>query len=543
MRGITPVIAIILLLLMAVAAAGGFYFVYQGFTEEGEESGSTQIEQLGEQSLAQMSIESVAGGRIYVKNVGASDIDLSKATVYVENQPVDVNSSTDTLAERSRAVLKFTQAPSCPSDKCDVRISGAASTSKKVDLEKLSCSSNADCYAGETCEGGVCVEEGGEEAAVCGDGNCDAGEDGESCFADCGPRSLLLGVHDGTGQNCDVHEYLWNGTTYEKGENLTATPVMYMSPAVSFDSQGNALAVGTVGSFSNSDNLEIYASYNSSGSWSEFVNVTQNNDRIDMGLFGYFGFNSSNEAIATWVTGEYTKNLAWASFDGSSWSTPDNITDNSGEFSIGQSPNFAFSPSDTGMAVWESQSPSDDWLNYSYWDGSKWAETGTIVSLEGGLDHSIEFPRVKFNETHAMAVWEKDYDYLGTAPQEVVQWSVWDGSSWSSVENVTDERGNSFLMDLEVDGNGNWLLLVGNDSSTPYWTEWWSWENGWTYEGNLTASDPLGFPYGIAKNENGAVTAFLVPMEGSLTRFSFTTWDGTGWSEPAELEDYACIPM
>jgi len=144
-KGITPVIAIILLLLMAVAAAGGFYFVYQSFSSSGEEAGATQIEALGETSLSQLTIESVAAGKVYVRNVGATDIDATKLTVFVDNVPYEVNLSTSTLAENSRVTFKFTTSPSCAKTKCEVKLSGAASGSKSVEAARLSCSSDGDC--------------------------------------------------------------------------------------------------------------------------------------------------------------------------------------------------------------------------------------------------------------------------------------------------------------------------------------------------------------------------------------------------------------
>ncbi len=528
MRGITPVIAIILLLLMAVAAAGGFYFVYQGFTESGEESGSTQIEQLGEQSLAAIQIESAAGGRIYVKNVGAGDIDLSKTTVYVEERPVRVNRSSDTLAERSREVFKLTEVPGCTAEKCEVKISGAASTSKSVDLAKLLCSSDSDCYSSETCEGGICVES-GEEGTACGDGTCDSGEDGENCFSDCGPRSLL--VPWATPTQTDTHVYEWDGSTFAYSRNLTQTARESVFWHQEYDSQGNALAVG-VDDLNGPSEGEIMWSFYDGSSWTETDNITDN-DRYDIAIIG-FNFNSSDEAIAVWRTAD---DIGWASFDGS-WSPVDNITSNSGSgVRVEGWPAFAFAPGDEGMAVWASQNesgsgPKHAWVNYSFWNDA-WSEPGVIASYEhDSLDHYAAAPVLGFNSTHAMAVWALQYDYV-SGPNQVLQWSAWDGLSWSTAENVTDEL--SELQPYAVEWTGDrWLLLAENGESMPTWSEWFEWSGGWVDQGNLT--EGFGGPL-VTRNENGALNVVIV--QGYVLdhqRLAHLHWEGTGWSGTVEME-------
>ncbi len=544
-KGITPVIAIILLLLMAVAAAGGFYFVYQGFTEEGEESGSTQIESLGEQSLAALQIESAAGGRIYVKNVGASDVDLSKVSVYVENQPVSVNRSSDTLAERSRAVLKFTQPPSCEGD-CEVRISGAASTSRTLDSSKLSCASDADCYSGESCEGGVCVE-GEEEAAVCGDGTCDAGEDGENCYDDCGPQSLLFPVPDvpslppGT---CTLRVFEWNGTTYVGGDDLTDGTQEYWMTDNVFDSDGSGFWVGWAAEVSTSSNWEIATARYDGDSWSSPTNRSDN-DWQDTYLASGLDFNSTGDALLLWGTGtDGGTDAGWASWDGSSWSEQQNITQNPSSTDLIM-PTFAFAPDDSGMAVWATSDGSSDWVNYSLWDGG-WGETGAILSLEDELDQELKLPIVKSNGTHMMAAWIRSYTYMPGDADDVLQWSTWDvseGGPWSPVQNFSDELGTVMLPVMETDKNGDFLFVYSDmtNGALGAWPEWYSWEDGWVLEGNVTDSDPLGFSTHLFKNENDALTLILTTIETGFYEFDVSYWDGTAWTEPADIPGFICI--
>ncbi len=523
MRGITPVIAIILLLLMAVAAAGGFYFVYQGFTEEGEESGSTQIESLGEQSLAQIQIESAAGGRIYVRNVGASDIDLSKSTVYVENQPVSVNRSVDILEEKNRAILKLIELPSCTTERCEVKISGTASASKKIDLSRLVCSSDADCYSSETCEGGICVEE-EVVPAECGDGECSGDEDGESCFEDCGPRKIAIHGLDPSEMEPDIYSFDWNGSAYVRGENVTAnsySDVLYRSK---YDSQGNILGVGHTGA---DENQEV-SWYYYDGSWTT-DNVTTNVWEDNSGLSGC-DFNSSDEAMAVWLTGDARENLAWASFDGSTWTTPINLTSNDASVRMdGPNTDFTFASDDRGVAVWAPSENSWNWVNYSIWDDG-WGQGGHLVELSDQFSHGLGITAARSNSTHVMVAWLLEQEYLSGSYKDVIQWVSWDGSTWSDFQNVTDDLGNMWVFDMQADKDGSWYLAVSNTSSTPSWIEWYSWQNGWVYEGNLT--DEPGYAAALLeRNENGALTATLME-EGTSAINELLYWDGTDWQGP-----------
>ncbi len=531
-RGITPVIAIVLLLLMAVAAAGGFYFVYQGFTESGEESGSTQIEQLGETSLAALQIESAAGGRIYVKNVGAGEVDLSQVSVYVESVPVEVNRSSDTLAERSRAVLKFTQAPACAGGSCEVKISGAASASRTFDSSKLVCSSNAECYSGESCEGGVCVEGEEEEEEEeeqcdwysgpgCGDCECGAGEDGTNCFIDCGPRSLLLYNIDPVGMNTDAYSYDWNGSTYVESENVSsdnAMHVFFFPPE--YDSEGNALSVGLWGGI---DPAAVSWSFFNGTGWSSLQNISDEMSDMEGIPLGW-GFNSSNEAIM--VRGDADgKNVTWASFDGSSWTEQRNITETPLGTSVYKDLDFTFDSQDRGVAAWAS---GGGWVNYSVWDGG-WGAVSPIYDDPPGSAHEIS---LAFNSTHVMAVWTEAYS--SPEPNDVLKWATWDGS-WGPVDNVTDDYLETDKIFLESVGDDVWVLSSTKQLGDPDWIEWAKWDNGWSHQGNLT-EDCIASMFSICKNQNGAVVGTFLAGGPTEVNYRFTHWNGTGWEEPVSFE-------
>ncbi len=541
-RGITPVIAIILLLLMAVAAAGGFYFVYQGFTESGEESGATQIESLGEQSLAAIQIESAAGGRLYVRNVGATDIDLSKSTVYVENQPVEVNRSADTLAEKNRAVLKLIELPGCTAEKCEVKISGAASTSKKIDLAKLLCSSDSDCYAGETCSGGICA--GGE--TDCGNGVCDPGEtssscpadcycgddvcsddeNGLSCFEDCRPLLFPLHEFDPAEGDADIYQFDWNGTTYVKGENVTNNTISDLVTTF-FLHGGEAMALGVTDFMGGSTQEIFYARHD--GSWT--VDNITDNDWKDFDHKVSADYNSTGDVMAAWITGEESdKEVAWASFDGTDWSPVHNHTD----FNNTGMPDIAFAPDDSALLVWASTAPgyAAKWVNYSLWDGSSWTESGSITSATSEVDWFggtlVDFD----SEGNAVAAWVANYPVSGA--EKVIQYSLWDGSSWGQVENVSDSFEELFTTDIVFDANDQCVLISKMEPpDDPKWLRYSLWDgSSWSALSNLTAQDFVG-DGGPLHDDKGNL---VVIAGASGSYMSYTHWDGSSWADYVEME-------
>jgi len=179
------------------------------------------------------------------------------------------------------------------------------------------------------------------------------------------------------------------------------------------------------------------------------------------------------------------------------------------------------------MAVWPSTSGDHDWVNYSEWDNGWGTPDNTILSLEDALSHNIGYGEFDFNGTHGLAVWILGYNYL-SGYNEVIQWSTWDNSSWSTPQNVSDELGEANMLTLEW-ADDRWIFAFLNDSQSPSWFEWYSWENdNWSYEGNLT-SDNENFMLRITQNQNNAVLGVFYDVTASADKW--TSWTGTEWNE------------
>ncbi len=537
-RGITPVIAIILLLLMAVAAAGGFYFVYQGFTESGEESGSTQIEQLGEQSLAAIQIESAAGGRIYVKNVGASDVDLSKVSVYVENQPVSVNRSSDTLAERSRAVLKFTQPPSCEGD-CEVRISGAASTSRTLDSSKLSCSSDSDCYSSESCTDGVCIE--GEDA-LCGDDVCSEGEHGYDCWEDCHLDSFLLPVKASAGGGL-LSQFDWNGTTYDFVENVTESDSLsvssYFSPILL--SNGNHVFSGHYNNLEQNHYSYWYSKYDGS-SWSYPYNLSQEYETAfeEFPHFQSSDVDSAGNVMFTWMHDENVpypnEKLQFSLLVNGVPTAPDNATGWLGA----TNPSFAFAPDDSGLLLYSNYTNVGSnyyKILYRTWDGSSFSSPSLIYNHQEGADlEAGSYPFFSFEENgDAMAVWAA-WNSTNHVSQK---YATYDGSSWTYQGNFEETTPINETFDVparvEQDHLGNFVATAGFLSEAGLSPCYFVYDNGaWSSRKSLPQPTNKIFPHLFKMPDNTLVEVDMdydALMSGDRAIWRWAVWDGDSWSD------------
>lgn len=87
MRAITPIVAIIVLVLMTVAAAGMAYFTITTFQTQTATGAQGGLRTLTETSKTQLKIESVSGGKVYLRNLGSETFE--NPLFYIENRPVN----------------------------------------------------------------------------------------------------------------------------------------------------------------------------------------------------------------------------------------------------------------------------------------------------------------------------------------------------------------------------------------------------------------------------------------------------------------------
>lgn len=518
MKGITPVIAIILLLLMTVAAAGGFYFVYQSFSEKGSSSGTSQMDQLSETAGSAIDIESVGSGKIYVRNVGSTTIDASKITVYVDDVPVAATVSTNSVAEGGRVTITLNETPTCSGTKCKIKIAGAASTSKSVDSDKLA-------------------------TAGCGDGICATDEDGMTCFEDCAPSSLPLTVINLGTNAMNLYEYTWDGSTYNQGSALTSTDDA-VSLNTAFDDDGNGIAMGAVG---DGDTSELIATHYTGSSWSSISeNLTSNTYRDQWGMHMSDFMRNSGDAVALWAAGSTNASTMIYDTDAKTWGDVSNITENYEGFRITDpaiSCKYLAAHGDVCGAIWTSYTSNNQenstWVNGTFYMNDAWGEVNNYTFLNSSGVY--KGPDVDFNSTHILMTWIADYGFE-TYDGEIVDDQVVQ-YMFAPFETQVDGQpifnltglGKFQSTDLILDGNGNWLLIVlnstGGEGPLSAWPEYYTMDAGedtWTYGGNVSSSDSLGYFIAV-KNQNDAIFGSVLISD------TYTYWTGTEWADEVAL--------
>jgi flagellin-like protein len=88
-KAITPVIAIVLLLMMTVAAAGFAYVFLKGTQEEVQKGTGESVEYMIKELSSCMSIDSISGNKIYLRNCGKGVITNDSLSFYIDGVPYE----------------------------------------------------------------------------------------------------------------------------------------------------------------------------------------------------------------------------------------------------------------------------------------------------------------------------------------------------------------------------------------------------------------------------------------------------------------------
>jgi flagellin-like protein len=160
MKAISPIVAIVVLMLMTVAAAGMAYLTITGYQTQSQAGTQGGIETIGTSTRTQVKIESVAAGKIYLRNMGSETFE--NPDFYVEGKPLNVTGPDECLPGKV-CVFTVTENITCIGD-CVLSMGQdmPVGTTVKVEEEEL------------------------EPETICGDGDCDADENTQNCWTDCG---------------------------------------------------------------------------------------------------------------------------------------------------------------------------------------------------------------------------------------------------------------------------------------------------------------------------------------------------------------------
>ena len=184
--------------------------------------------------------------------------------------------------------------------------------------------------------------------------------------------------------------------------------------------------------------------------------------------------NKTGNTIAVWLA-TVNQNGVWAnSFDGTDWGgTPKQISDSA---LAPSNLEITMDDDDNAIAIWQQFDGTVTSIWASFLDGTSWSTpenisdddvSGTYDPINGDSDppDGAYSPQVAFDNTgNAIAVWYKS-DY----PQSNIWASFFNGTSWGTPEQISDDEGYAQDPQIALDGTGNaiavWTQSDGTQSS------------------------------------------------------------------------------
>lgn len=476
MRAITPVIAIVVLLVMTISAGGLAYLTLTTYQEEAARGGMAGAEGTFQAIGEQVRIESVQDGKVIMRNIGSRTIEDFEPLLVINGIPVQGVSSKTTLAPGETTVvdLRIESNANQPDvinvytpsgNTVTITHTGKCTTVDLFNPSGTQSISSAQCYYAPnlvSCEvDGVCtVDE-------------DDFENAFNCPQDCGYLMFVASVPVTTPDEQDVYQFLFNGTHWKMAKNITDTAgVAEGVSAGAYDSSRNIMAV-----YQNEGIMynNLSYSFNSSGGWSAPVNTTLDkvggNIAIAEGPNGQIMVTAQARPDTSSIPVDMVKSILW---NGSSWGAMKNVSlSEYADLGPGGCGIWAchamFSGvgyfGSTPIAVWAQETPSGyAYIQSAVWDGSGWTNYKNISTTA----HSNRpYVTSSLAGDEVMAVWT-EYS-MGSGTYQV-RTSLWDGSSWSAYENVTepvpawsDVRNNQVARDAV----GQYIVAYMNQSNDP----------------------------------------------------------------------------
>lgn len=183
-------------------------------------------------------------------------------------------------------------------------------------------------------------------------------------------------------------------------------------------------------------------------------------------------------------------------------------------------------------------------IAYSTWDGSSWSEPGLITD-DNFADGRAVVSAGPSGETIAAWVGDPDYNFTTTTDMEIF-YSIWNGISWTPKTALTNNDNMDYDIALAHDSGGNAILswirdIDGNRSTTDdieiRYTKWE--QDSWSDSGLVYVSDEDKESPSIVFDHNDNALITWVGRTDNMSRLYFATLDEVSgvWSEPEVVHE------
>jgi hypothetical protein len=235
---------------------------------------------------------------------------------------------------------------------------------------------------------------------------------------------LLLWVHDDTSkplmQGEEIYYSVYNGVTWSTPTGITNDNLQDFAPRVAFDRNDNAIAVWERNKVVQSESSEFNADY---------ANAFE---------------------------------LAYAVWDGSSWSAPISLTNDN---ALDHAPVLVRGNDGILLLIWRQNAAGElvgtatnpDTLLYALWDGVAWSAPNVLLNNADGV---LQVAATRHDADTMAIVYSRDADGdLDTDEDQELYLLTWSGSTWGSPTRVTDDGQPDNQPTLFYDQSGNPRLL------------------------------------------------------------------------------------
>jgi hypothetical protein len=301
-------------------------------------------------------------------------------------------------------------------------------------------------------------------------------------------------------------------------------------PQVSFDTNGNALAVWLI---SNGTVDDIWSSkYTTTEGWGNPALIeTNSGDARNVQL----SIDTSGNALAVWVQNDGTYDNIWANryTVNTGWGSPERIDGFNGN---ADEPQISVDANGNGIAVWHQYEGSitNIWAN-RFMPGFGW---GSAVRIESDNLGNAYSPDIDFDSGgNAIAVWQQsDGAHLNNLSNRYTL-----ESGWGTAELIeTDNAGNARPPQISVNDSGDALAVWGQSDGTRYniWANRYSAGTGWD-TAQLIETNDISHAYApkVSIGANGNAVAVWHQRDGSRSNIWSNHYRyGIGWGSAQLIE-------
>lgn len=299
---------------------------------------------------------------------------------------------------------------------------------------------------------------------------------------------LLLYVHDDTndpqGRGTEIRSLTWNGSAWSGPTALTDDVQPDFNPAVAYDGGGTGVAV-----------------------WERSALPTGITPTLN-------------------ITFAQSLEIAAATWNGSAWSTPITLTNDS---LMDRAPRLSAGADGSLMALWETSDGTDALgtathpltLTYALWDGASWSTPAAALT---GLYDVLDVALATYSSTQAALVYAVDADgVLTTTADSDLYYSTFNGASWSGPTRLTNDAITDTTPALAYDSAGRLHLLWLRGGDLVWLEDSWNLGDVQTVRSASTEGGFLGFT--LSRAPNGNLALVWQAMDDDGDNLSYAIYD------------------